>query len=725
MSTALQKHQPTQLRQMPARTEAAAPTITLSFALNALRQWWMVAIPAAFLLSAGSAGAVWYLFDPLYVAESWIRIDDHTPYIAYQQRDNSKRFVETQVGLIKSPLVVAEIVGKPEIARMPEVAKQLMPAEWVQAQTSVESVGDSELYRIRFAGPNPTNAAAIVNAITDNYFELQTQEDASRTQRVIEVLEQQKERRSQAVMQLRETVRELSKQTTGKDPFGPNPVTEVVALQHPLVALQDRLTAAEVEREILEAQLKVLEDPQLGLGDVPFPQTKIERSVEDHPEVARLKADLSSLRLMLLETEAHAKNPTESASYRRVQSEIETREKQLAALKEKVLKETSSEVSSDIETQKKMRHKEMVAKVATSRLSEQLLRDRYQRELANVKQSSGQSLELVFALAELSREEKVFELIAARTLELRTEMRAPSRVSLLRRAVAPSVPVESAPWKKLFLAVISSFSIPFVCVVLWERSVRRVSDSKQLAAESRLGNVWEIASLPPRARNKKSVDRKHSGLFEESVDSLRTGLILSEPLKDMQILAVTSAISREGKTSLASELAVSIARSSGEPTLLIDADMRSPDIHKIFDIPLGPGLADVLDGRISITEAIVTDWGQGIHILPAGKLQSSPHKLLGSGALKNILHELRATYRYIIIDTPPILPASEALVIAGSADATLICAKRDVSRVDQVETAFERLALTGAPPAAVVLNDVPARSYLYSYGRYAYPNSAA
>ncbi len=208
------------------------------------------------------------------------------------------------------------------------------------------------------------------------------------------------------------------------------------------------------------------------------------------------------------------------------------------------------------------------------------------------------------------------------------------------------------------------------------------------------------------------------GLFEESVDSLRTCLVLSDPLRDMQVLAITSASNSEGKTSIALQLAVSIARASGQRVLLIDADMRSPDIHRLLQMRRGPGMAEVLSHQCSVQEGIVTDWSNCVHVMPAGKLAASPHKLLGNGALKALLDEVRPLYRYIVIDTPPILPASESLVLARSADVCLICAMRDVSRIDRLRRSSDRLVAAGARPAGVVLNGVPVREYAHDYGTY-------
>jgi capsular exopolysaccharide synthesis family protein len=234
--------------------------------------------------------------------------------------------------------------------------------------------------------------------------------------------------------------------------------------------------------------------------------------------------------------------------------------------------------------------------------------------------------------------------------------------------------------------------------------------------------LGEVARLPVRLglahRSSSRRAGRDLGLFEESVDGLRTSLVLSEPFRDMQVLAVTSPSNNEGKTSIAMQLAVSIARASSQRVLLIDADMRSPDIHRLLEIPRGPGLAEVLSRQCSVQDGIVTDWSNSVHVMPAGKLAASPHRLVGNGALKELLDEARSLYRYIVIDTPPILAASESLVLARAADACLICAMRDVSRIDLIRRSGDRLLAVGARPVGVVLSGVPTSEYARDYREY-------
>jgi len=156
-------------------------------------------------------------------------------------------------------------------------------------------------------------------------------------------------------------------------------------------------------------------------------------------------------------------------------------------------------------------------------------------------------------------------------------------------------------------------------------------------------------------------------------------------------------------------------------TLLVDADVRSPDVHNVFDVPLEPGLAAVLSGKIALEQAIVPIAQGRVHVLPAGKLRGSPHRLLANGGLESMLAAVPAEYQHVVIDTPPVLAASEALILARSADASVLCAMRDVSRAEQVRKASERLSSAGAYLVGAVFNGVPTREYAYRYGSYPCP----
>jgi capsular exopolysaccharide synthesis family protein len=197
-------------------------------------------------------------------------------------------------------------------------------------------------------------------------------------------------------------------------------------------------------------------------------------------------------------------------------------------------------------------------------------------------------------------------------------------------------------------------------------------------------------------------------------------MLLSESTSTHRVFAVTSAVSGEGKTSHVSQMGISLARATGKRVLIVDADLRSPNLHEIFEAKFEPGLAGVLRGQCEIADAIVEEVAEGVHLLPAGRVTTNPHKYLGNGAIPKLVAKLREFYDYVVIDTPPILCASEALVVAKAADGTLLCALRDVSRSRQVRLASERLNMAGVNLMGAVLSGTSARRYASTYGNYAY-----
>jgi succinoglycan biosynthesis transport protein ExoP len=811
--------------------------ITPQFVLSAMRQWWKVVVPVGLLLGAVSGTVVYALFEPVYEASAWLEIKDRAPYIAFPDRDSSRSFISTQQALICSPLVLCQVTSRPEIARLPELAEEEDQIGFLAKKIQVKQEGNSEIFRISYAASDPQSTKEVVFAVVEEYFKLRGGTDAERTQRMIQLLGAERDRRAQEVDRLRENVREMTKQATGGiDPFAMKPAPGT-AVANPLADLQARLTTAEVERETLGAQIKAFEELALGLstkgttsgdgsgairlegrdnaiavkaskpgptfgnvaivlaankvkGDqatatvsldgaartltidvdpaattanavikainsegtftaerdttsdstndgtglvckVEVSEAMVDKVVEENAEVQARRAQLSSKLAKLEEFRSKLVRGEQDPAYQRLEEEITRDRGMLDELRGRLRQEGSAGLATSLANKWKEDLAGMRAQFQSYRLLEEMLRKKCDEQRKDMQQASGETLELEFARQDLARVEDVFSRIAQRVVELRTEQGAPARVELLQRDAQgrpdvrlPLVPVQKYPWKQIILAVLASLALPFGLVVLWERIVRRVTDAEQLEQQSSLGVIGEVARLPVRtnvlSESSSKLVGRGLGLFEESIDTLRTCLILSEPLKDMKVLAVTSGSSREGKTSVAVQLAVSIARASGQPTLLIDGDMRSPDVHTLLETPLEPGLGDVLAHKCELGEAVVRGWGEHLDFLPAGKVHTSPHKLLGNGAVGQLLEGIRDAYRYVIIDTPPVLAAGEALILASAADATLICTMRDRSRLDQVRRTQERLLAAGARPVGIVLNGVPIRRYLYRYGSYAY-----
>ncbi len=176
----------------------------------------------------------------------------------------------------------------------------------------------------------------------------------------------------------------------------------------------------------------------------------------------------------------------------------------------------------------------------------------------------------------------------------------------------------------------------------------------------------------------------------------------------------------EGKSSVASQLAISLAKASESSVLIIDADLRSPDQHELFGLDSTPGLCNLLAGKATFDECVNTSLGDLVHVLPAGRLDANPHNLLTKKNVEKLFAEARQRYQYIVVDTAPVLPAAESLSVTAAADGTLLCAMRDVSRTDHVRRTQRRLEAAGANVLGTVFSGVPSREYAYRYGDYRY-----
>jgi len=204
----------------------------------------------------------------------------------------------------------------------------------------------------------------------------------------------------------------------------------------------------------------------------------------------------------------------------------------------------------------------------------------------------------------------------------------------------------------------------------------------------------------------------------EAYRSLRTNVTFVGAEKPLQFIAVTSAGPGEGKSTTATNLAVTLAQ-GGSKTILIDGDLRRPLVHAAFGLVQEPGLTNVLIGVTPVKEAVRPNVANGLDVLPAGSIPPNPSELLGSDAMHGLVAELRRTYQYIIMDTPPTLPVTDAVVVATAADATILVVRSGDTEETAVERAVDLLNRVNARIAGTVLNGMDRRRDTY-YSYYSY-----
>jgi capsular exopolysaccharide synthesis family protein len=195
----------------------------------------------------------------------------------------------------------------------------------------------------------------------------------------------------------------------------------------------------------------------------------------------------------------------------------------------------------------------------------------------------------------------------------------------------------------------------------------------------------------------------------EAYRILRTNLLFSSDTQGLRTLVITSALPQEGKTVIAANLAIAVAR-EGMRVLLIDADLRRPSLHRLFGVARSPGLAQALADSASL-EAVTRETSiSGLTLLPCGSLPGNPTELVRGVRMRELLDRIGTSYDLVIIDTPPVLPVADASIIAAVSDGVLMVVRAGKTSRALTQEACGRLAAVGANVVGTVLNDPSGRN---------------
>ena len=202
--------------------------------------------------------------------------------------------------------------------------------------------------------------------------------------------------------------------------------------------------------------------------------------------------------------------------------------------------------------------------------------------------------------------------------------------------------------------------------------------------------------------------------------TIRTNIQFSSFDKDLKTLSVTSSVEGEGKSTTLANLAVTLAQ-QGNRVLMVDADLRRPKLHRIFDVLNSQGLTELLVKSLDPDALVQKTFVEGISVLPTGQIPPNPAELLGSRRMKHFLERVKAEYDYVLVDIPPVCVVTDGLLIANQLDAViLLCSSGHVS-IDEAKRGTELLKNAKANVLGVVLNNVSSDQQQTYY--YYQPNS--
>jgi len=197
---------------------------------------------------------------------------------------------------------------------------------------------------------------------------------------------------------------------------------------------------------------------------------------------------------------------------------------------------------------------------------------------------------------------------------------------------------------------------------------------------------------------------------EEQFRSLSTNIEFSSFGDDIKSIVVTSSLPCEGKSTIVSNLAVAMA-SSGKKVVIIDCNLRNPNIHKRFSISNDKGLTNVLAQNGKIYEAVMDTYVYNLFVIPSGPVPVNSSELLGSKKMKEILFELTNDFDMVLIDSPPVLYISDAQILSALSQGTIFVVPYGKSEKDTLLTAKEKIEKVGGKIIGIVINKIP---YIYN-----------
>jgi succinoglycan biosynthesis transport protein ExoP len=298
-----------------------------------------------------------------------------------------------------------------------------------------------------------------------------------------------------------------------------------------------------------------------------------------------------------------------------------------------------------------------------------------------------------------------------------------SNIRVVEQAVVPAVPVRPQRGRALMLtffgAALLSLGLAFVAEYLDTR-VKSPEEIRMYLGVHCLG-MMPVVGPKDLDHSVPLVGRHSSANFSEAVRRIRTSLMVASMRDSVKTLAVTSTSPEEGKTVVASNLAVVLAQ-AGRHVLLIDADMRRPMIHEVFGVPQQPGLSSALmHPRDSVAEIVRRDGVAGLELLTAGSTPPNPAELLAMPAFRELLDRLAPAYDHVIIDCPPVMAVTDASLVANEVSGVVFVIGAEATTRAAARTALDQLRQSRDNVVGAVLNRVDLRHNSYYYARYYRP----
>ena len=707
------------------------------------RHWWQILL-IWLVLSLPVMYLIHQFVEPTFEAFSILRITP-TSWQLYEpsrseQGDfkNAGPYLQTQIGLIISDRVLAPAIASAEVVNLSTITSEDDPREYLRGHMRVEIVKDAYLIRVALELADRNQAAAIVNSVVHSYLQYNGEHQRSGNSTLRKSLADQLEKYQTQINEKRAELRKLYQKGTvtvvtqipmaKSGDSSDSEITKVSEQQSDRLAgqmLDTRLEIIELESDLKTRedakQLSEEEQRQLAMGDDKERQQQIQEEFRRDPEVIALCEDIALADEQREHAKAIARQGNDPA---RVAAEQKYKKLRLQYNKlwEGKYEEISERLKAAVIAPQGQESVQEIKRKLESLRAQYTKQAEYLEKLKVEKREvNNDSFEANFVDKQLGILMQRENQVNAHLKQLEFESTQENvRVTLLDEAVAPNSPTNNKRIKYMAVAPVALLFMILSLFCLLEVRAERVADPDILSTRVR-SEVYALPPLPTTRAIRRLSELEAADQIEQFIqrlDHLRFAVCGSPAeLGKGRCVLITSAIGGEGKTTLAAQLAARCGN-TGMSTLLIDADLRRAALCTLLDVPEGPGLSDVLKEEATTDEVVIPVQGGTFYLLPAGSAIQDTNRLFQSRNLGLLISQLRQLYDLIIIDSPPVLPVPDALILGRWVDGVVLAARYEISRFPQVERARRQLDNAGIPIMGTVINGMRnADSY---YGRYSY-----
>ncbi|MGB5809674.1 MAG: polysaccharide biosynthesis tyrosine autokinase [Polyangiales bacterium] len=619
----------------------------------------------------------------------------------------SREFFETQNLVMQSRAVSERVVEQLGLEANADFFDQADNPDWqpvpvsvaagrLQSKISVDPIKETRLIRLAVRDHNPERAATLANAIVEAYTEKSLEDRLGATTAAADWLAQQVQSTGGDLVEAENALHDFKRQH--------NVLSLSLEDRQSLLAQEireynERLTDTRAHRIELEAHLARLKAVRAD------PEAVQEGESDSDSELQTLR---SSIR------EKETQRASLSVRYGDAHPDIRGLDNEIASLRKSLAAEIGAMV-----------------KIAEGNLREAKAVETGLSKAQERSQQAGLELNRrEIEYSRLSREQQtnsqLYQLLLQRTAEADlTRLLHTTHLRVVDRALVPGSPVSPVVVLNVAAGLVMGLflGLALAWLLYWrDRSIRSVSDVEDLGVTvlGVLPGIAEGSELPPRAgavfRGGKAgpVRSSHAGSImrtrpmsaaAEACRTLRTNLTFMSVDTPIRTLVVTSASPKDGKTVIATNLAIAFAQ-GGQRVLLVDSDLRKPRVHEELNLENHRGLTSVLLGEQRVAEAVQPTDVDGLFVLTAGPIPPNPVELLSTSSFKRFLSEAASEYDKVIFDSPPVRAVTDAAVLAPQCEAAMLVARAGVSTRDELLSAVRRLRDVNANIVGAVLNDV-------------------